>query len=112
MYCYKCGREISDEAEVCVFCGAQIKNQTPTQSSNLGTENAVRFLLTIFLGLIGSFIINHTTLKPNGWTSRTLEYFILSFLTFGIYPVVAAFCNLVFDPNKQSNIGYKKDETY
>ncbi len=69
----------------------------------------VRFLLTFFLGWIGSLIINHTSLKPEGYTSRTLAYFILSYITFGIYPLVAAICNLTFDPAKPNNIGYKKD---
>jgi len=72
-------------------------------------NNLVRFLLTFFLGWIGSIIINHTTLKPEGYTSRTLEYFLLSLVTCGIYGLVASICNLTFDPNKPSNIGYKKD---
>ena len=72
------------------------------------SNNLVRFLLTFFLGFLGSFIINHTFLKPEGWKSRTLAYFILAYLTFGIYPLVASVCNLVFDPEKASNIGYFK----
>ena len=69
----------------------------------------VRFLLTFFLGFIGSFIINHSSLKPEGFTSRTGAYFILTYLTFGIYPLVASICNISFDPAKDRNIGYKKD---
>ena len=69
----------------------------------------VRFLLTFFLGWIGSLIINHTSLKPAGYTSRTWAYFLLTYLTMGIYPLVASICNLMFDPNKERNIGYKKD---
>lgn len=71
-------------------------------------NNLVRFLLTFFLGWIGSVVINHTTLKPAGWKSRSLAYFFLSVITFGIYGLVASICNLTFDPNKQSNIGYFK----
>lgn len=67
------------------------------------------FLLTFFLGWIGSIIINHTSLKPDGFTSRSLAYFFLSIITFGIYGLVASICNLTFDPNKERNIGYKKD---
>lgn len=73
-------------------------------------EKLVRFLLTLFLGGIGSIIINHTELKPVGYSSRTLEYFLLSIVTFGIYGLVASICNLTFDPTKEKNIGYKKDE--
>lgn len=68
-----------------------------------------RFLLTFFLGWIGSIIINHSSLKPNGFTSRTGCYILLSIVTFGIYGLVASICNLNFDANKEKNIGYKKD---
>lgn len=75
----------------------------------MNNDNLIRFLLTLFLGWVGSIIINHTSLKPTGFTSRSLEYFFLSILTFGIYGLVASICNLTFDPSKERNIGYKKD---
>ena len=71
-------------------------------------QNIIRFLLTFFLGWIGSLIINHTSLKPEGYKSRTLAYFVLTYLTLGIYPLVASICNLFFDPAKPKNIGYFK----
>ena len=74
----------------------------------MDNKNVTRFLLTFFLGWIGSIIINHYSLKPEGYTSRTLAYFFLSYITFGIYGLVAAICNLMFDPAKERNIGYKK----
>lgn len=72
-------------------------------------DKLIRFLLTFLLGWIGSIIINHTDFKPEGYTSRTLAYFFLTYLTLGIYPLVASICNLTFDPAKARNIGYKKD---
>ena len=72
-------------------------------------NNLVRFLLTFFLGWIGSLIINCTSLKPAGYKSRTLAYFFLTLITFGIYGLVASICNLTFDPNKEKNIGYVKE---
>ena len=72
-------------------------------------ENLTRFLLTFFLGWIGSVIINHSSLKPEGSTCRTGAYFWLTWLTCGIYGLVASICNLSFDPAKEKNIGYKKD---
>ncbi len=72
-------------------------------------KNLVRFLLTFFLGWIGSIIINHTDLKPEGYTCRTAAYFFLSIVTFGIYALVASISNLSFDPAKVKNIGYSKD---
>ncbi|MBE6629664.1 MAG: hypothetical protein E7624_02295 [Ruminococcaceae bacterium] len=71
-------------------------------------QNLVRFLLTFFLGWIGSLIINHTTLKPEGYKSRTLAYLFLGSITCGIYALVASICNLTFDPSKEKNIGYFK----
>ena len=75
----------------------------------MDNNKLVRFLLTFFLGWIGSIIINYSSLKPEGYKSRTLAYFFLSYLTMGIYPLVASICNLTFDPEKARNIGYKKD---
>ena len=75
----------------------------------MDNEKLVRFLLTFFLGWIGSLFINVTSLKPAGYKSRTLAYFLLSIVTFGIYGLVASICNLTFDPSKESNIGYVKE---
>ena len=75
----------------------------------IDNKNLARFLLTFFLGFIGSIVINYSSLKPEGYTSRTTAYFFLSIVTFGIYGLVASICNLVFDPTKDNNIGYKKD---
>lgn len=71
--------------------------------------NVKRFLLIFFLGWIGSVIINHSSLKPEGYTSRTGAYFWLTPLTLGIYHIVAMINQFMFDPAKEKNIGYKKD---
>lgn len=75
----------------------------------MDNNNLVRFLLTFFLGWIGSIIINYSTLKPEGYRSRTLAYVFLTLVTFGIYGLVASICNLTFDPTKNRNIGYIKE---
>jgi len=75
----------------------------------MDNNKLVRFLLTFFLGWLGSLIINHTSLKPEGYTSRTGSYIFLGYITCGIYTLVASICNLTFDPAKEKNIGYKKD---
>ncbi len=75
----------------------------------MDNNKLIRFILTFFLGWIGSLIINHTSLKPEGFKSRTLAYFFLTMITFGIYGLVASLCNLVFDPAKDKNIGYIKE---
>ena len=73
------------------------------------SSNWARFLLTFFLGFLGSFIINHSSMKPDGWKSRTCAYFFLPLLTFGIYGLVASICNLRFNPSAKRNIGYHVD---
>ncbi len=70
-------------------------------------KKVVRFLLTALFGWIGSIIINHSNLRPEGYTCRTGAYFWFSFLTLGIYPVVASICNISFTDGER-NIGYKK----
>ena len=50
----------------------------------MDNNKLIRFLLTFFLGWIGSLIINHTSLKPEGYTSRTGAYLILGYITGGI----------------------------
>lgn len=75
----------------------------------MDNNKLARFLLTFFLGFIGSIIINHSSLKPKGWKSRSLAYFFLSIVTFGIYGLVASIYNLAFDESKESNIGYIKE---
>ena len=109
MYCSKCGEKIHDEAEICPHCGCRVKEAPTVVMSDKDTQNAVRFVLTFFLGFIGSFIINHTDLKPKGWTCRTLAYFFLSIITFGLYQLIASVFNFAFDPEKGSNVGYFRD---
>lgn len=106
-FCSKCGKEVHDDAEICVHCGCRIKNDLVISADD-GKKGA-RFALTFFLGFIGSFIINHTSLKPNGWKSRTMGYFFWGILTWGIYPLVASICNFSFNAKQSSNIGYFKD---
>lgn len=72
-------------------------------------KNLSRFLLTFFLGWIGSLIINNTNLKPEGYKCRTLAYLLLPLVTFGIYGLVASISNFSFDPTKEKNIGYEKE---
>ena len=76
---------------------------------NFDMKKLARFLLTLLLGFIGSCVINHSNLKVEGWKSRTLAYLFLGIITLGIYQVVAAIFNLVFDEKAESNIGYFKE---
>ena len=79
-------------------------------TNNSDNYNVARFLLLLFLGFIGSFIINHTSLKPAGWKCRTCANFFLGLITFGIYSLVVAICSLLFKSDADKNIGYFKDK--
>ena len=106
-YCSKCGKEIHDDAYICVNCGCKVAGKGFFSSKD--GKNTLRFLLTFLLGFLGSFIINHTGLKRDGYKSRTCAYFFLGILTFGIYNIVASVYNFAYDENSSSNIGYFRD---
>ena len=67
-----------------------------------------RFFLILCLGWLGSFIINHSGLKPEGWKSRSWAYFILGYITCGIYTLVGAIAQFSFNPESEKNVGYFK----
>lgn len=60
MFCYKCGREIDDEAVICPGCGCATKNYNAKRvSATVSNTDAspksrlVALLLCIFLGFLG-----------------------------------------------------------
>ena len=61
MFCEKCGKEVNDEAVVCVNCGCSISKK----SSSINTEEKkglIVLLLCLFLGAFGvhRFYTGHT----------------------------------------------------
>ncbi len=116
--CPACGEQIDVSSTYCVYCGAltECKDESTKQEGVVGKRkegyflvryyNIIRFLLTFFFGWIGSFVINHTRLKPQGWKSRTCAYFFLAPLTGGIYGLVASVANLTFKASADGNVGY------
>ena len=73
-------------------------------------NNIIRALLIWFLGFIGGIIINKTGLKPEGSKARVGALIGLDILTCTIYSRVVAICSLFFNPEKEKNIGYKKED--
>lgn len=39
MYCYKCGKEIDDDAVVCIHCGSATKNMKTDKDKNIVINN-------------------------------------------------------------------------
>lgn len=52
MFCTKCGKEINDEAVVCVHCGCSTKNKAVGQTSE--KTFTATLLLCLFLGGFGA----------------------------------------------------------
>lgn len=43
MYCHKCGKEIDDEAAVCIYCGVETnKFSKKDQNINITNKNSVK----------------------------------------------------------------------
>jgi hypothetical protein len=93
--------------EIQIF--VEIKKQRRKKMQENIVRKIVRGLLIWFLWFIGSLIINHSSLKPQGWKSRTAGLIGWGILTFGIYVLVVAICQLIFEPKSSSNIGYIKE---
>ncbi len=69
-------------------------------------KRLARAMFVLFLGFLGSFIINHSGLKIQNFTSRTGIYFIFR----GIYNLIGFFANLSFDPHSAHNPTYKRSD--
>lgn len=66
MYCKNCGKEIDDNADVCIYCGKNVKEQpeinivnnnvnTNMNTGLIGTKSKwVAFFLCLFLGALGA----------------------------------------------------------
>ena len=60
MFCNKCGKEINDEAVICVGCGCAVNNSSVEKDNN----GLITILLCWFLGVFGAhrFYTGHTTI--------------------------------------------------
>lgn len=55
MFCKNCGKEVSDNAVVCIHCGAAI-DKNPTRTLSGESKTGLGALLGVFLGIIGLII--------------------------------------------------------
>jgi|GEM_PF-945854 len=113
-FCAQCGKQLDSQSQFCPACGKSVGGTGSAIQPNGSTDNnnLARFLLTFFLGFIGSIVINHSSLRREGWKSRSWAYFWLGIITFGIYTLVASICNLTFNASNPTNIGYFKYDGY
>ena len=61
MFCSKCGKEINDEAVICIGCGCAVNQPKKEMNDNRGV---ITVLLCWFLGIFGAhrFYTGHTTI--------------------------------------------------
>ena len=53
MFCSKCGKEVNDEAVVCVHCGCAIENRKACVTSSNDAPNTGLAVLGFFIPLVG-----------------------------------------------------------
>ena len=101
-YCSKCGKEVHDEAVVCVHCGCKVAS-AESHMKPVGQLKTNRGLLKFILlsmitcGIYGLVVMSVVSSDINVIAGRydgkktmhyCLVYFIFSWLTFGIVPLV------------------------
>ena len=102
-YCSKCGKEVSDEADVCLNCGCSVNDKPAVSSAPVGQLKTNRSLLKFILlsiitfGIYGLVVMSAVSTDINAIASRydgkkTMHYclvvFVFSWLTLGIVPLV------------------------
>ncbi len=87
MFCQKCGKEINDEAAVCIHCGCAVKEDA--YSKNLSEpKTGIGILMGLFLGISG--LIIGLCIYPAGTIAR--KSFLKAWgITFGVAIAVVVF---------------------
>ena len=90
MFCTKCGKEVNDEAVVCVHCGCAISNNKPATKNGDAPSTAFA-VLGFFIPLVGLilYLVNKDTYpqKANSAGKGALIGFIVSIVFSIIYGV-------------------------
>ena len=75
IYCYECGKKVSETASVCPHCGAKLKKGATT----VNNRGLVAFILAFLLGTFGA---HRFYLGRNG---SAVTMLILSLTIFGLF---------------------------
>lgn len=71
MYCKHCGKEVNDNAVVCIHCGCSLQEKNILNNNGItesGSKTTLGLLLAFFLGLLG--LIIGVCLYPSGSYER------------------------------------------
>ena len=92
MFCSKCGKEVNDEAVVCVHCGCAIENKKALATSSKDASNIGFAVLGFFIPLVGLilYLINKDTepQKAKSAGKGALIGFCVSLVSSIVYGVV------------------------
>ena len=76
MFCPRCGKEVEDDAEICIHCGRSLSGKSQTDAKYNESKTGIGVVLALFLGLIGMII--GVCIYPEGTVAR--KTFIKSWL--------------------------------
>ena len=90
MFCYKCGKEIDDEAVICVHCGVATKNNTQSMRTAANAEDSSNFgfaVLGFLIPLVGLILYlmwkDATPLKAKSCGTGALIGFVVTVAGWG-----------------------------
>ena len=87
-YCANCGKELTDEQDICLNCGVKVKKSTSSSDPNAKSKLAAG-LFGIFLGAFG---VHNFYL---GFTGKAVAQLLISVLSCGILSPVSAIWGLI-----------------
>lgn len=87
-YCSNCGKELTDEQDICLNCGVRVKKSTTSSDPNAKSKLAAR-LFGIFLGAFG---VHNFYL---GFTGKAVAQLLITVLSCGILSPVSAIWGLI-----------------
>ena len=94
MYCSKCGKEINDEAVICVHCGCAVENKMNTKANEADAPSTAWAVLGFFIPLVGLilYLLNKDKmpLKARSAGKGALIGFIVSIVFVIVYSIIAA----------------------
>lgn len=76
MFCPRCGKEVEDDAEICIHCGRSLSGKNQNDAKYNESKTGIGVVLALFLGLIG--LIIGVCIFPEGTIAR--KTFIKSWL--------------------------------
>ena len=81
MFCPKCGKEVNNDAVVCVNCGCSLEQKKEDRAEYKDSKTGLGVVLALFLGLIG--LIIGLCMYPEGKKKR--KTFLKAWgITFGV----------------------------